>query len=143
MVGICDMSPVSQNVIMPSSVRNHSLCVAPFGRLSHTVSMAIIDKNGGPNHLRAWREYRHLSQEELAGRVGTNQNMIGYLESGERGLSLKWLRRLAPALNTRPGWLADIDPSNADTRTLELIDDIPDEHTEQVVQILSTFAKRG
>lgn len=78
------------------------------------------DKNGGPNHLREWRLYRKLSQAELAERVGTNSNMIGYLESGERGLSAKWLRRLASALDTTPGMILDHNPETMDNDILEI-----------------------
>lgn len=61
-------------------------------------------KNGGPNYLRQWREYRRMTQEELTGAMDppTTGSVISLLEDGERGLSLKWLRRLAPALRTRP-----------------------------------------
>lgn len=78
--------------------------------------MESDDKNGGPNNLRAWRMYRGLSQEALAARVEpkTTANMIQYLENGERGLSLKWLRRLADALDTTPGHLADHLPDQAE-----------------------------
>lgn len=74
------------------------------------------DKNGGPNNLRAWREHRKWSQATLAEKVKppTNANMIQYLESGERGLSLKWLRRLADALEINVGHLANmVPPENA------------------------------
>lgn len=84
-----------------------------------------------------------MTQQQLADAVGTNANMIGYLEEGERGLSLKWLRRLAPALKTTPGFLADIDPRKADTRTMELAMAIPEEAREQVNQILETFVRDG
>lgn len=91
-----------------------SPCVAEIYPLSQIVGMDSADKNGGPNNLRAWREHRGLTQEQLAARVvpPTSTNMIQYLESGERGLSLKWLRRLADALETTPGFLADHDPSD-------------------------------
>lgn len=78
------------------------------------------DKNGGPNYLRAWREHRKLTQEKLAELVGTNANMIQYLETGERGLSAKWLRRLAPALDTTPGMLLEHDPSELDADVLDI-----------------------
>lgn len=76
--------------------------------------MESNDKNGGPNYLRAWRVKRGLTQEQLAKEVGTSTNMIQYLESGERGLSAKWLRRLAPPLKTTPGMLLETDPASVD-----------------------------
>jgi transcriptional regulator with XRE-family HTH domain len=68
------------------------------------------EKNGGPNHLQAWRLHRGLTQQQLADAVGTIKSMITHLESGERHLSAKWLRRLAPVLNTTPGHLLDHHP---------------------------------
>jgi len=111
---------MSQIVIAPSRAIHHSLCVEVVGLLSHTVTMPTDDKNGGPNNLRAWREYRGLSQAELAEKVDTNANMIGYLEAGERGLSLKWLRRLAPALDTNVGMLAQYDPNDLSADLIEI-----------------------
>ena len=80
------------------------------------VGMDSFDKNGGPNNVAAWRKHRGMTQAELAAKVvpPTNTNMIQYLESGERGLSLKWLRRLADALDTTPGHLADHLPEQAE-----------------------------
>lgn len=93
---------------------SHSACVAEDFRPWQFVPVESDDKNGGPNNLRAWRLHRKLSQADLASKVEppTNANMIQYLESGERGLSLKWLRRLADALDTTPGHLADHSPAD-------------------------------
>lgn len=101
------------------------------------------DKNGGPNHLRAWRAYRKLSQAELAERVGTSANMIGYLESGERGLSAKWLRRLAPALETTPGMLLDHDPATLDNDILEIWAHAGEREKRQISEIAKTLLRDG
>ena len=108
-------APLSQIVGSLASQNCHSLNVAAqFAEWQIVGVDDSDDKNGGPNNLRAWRVYRKLSQEELAKRVHTSTNMIQYLETGERGLSLKWLRRLAPALDTTPGTLADHEPKEID-----------------------------
>lgn len=133
------MASLSQIVTTDASPLNHSLSVAQFFDHTQSVGMPDDDKNGGPNYLRAWREFHKMSREQLASAVGTNSNMILYLEEGQRGLSLKWLRRLAPALKTRPIFLAEIDPERADTRTMELAAAVPDEAREQVNAILETF----
>lgn len=67
-----------------------------------------------------------MTQEELAAACepATTGSVISLLEEGDRGLSLKWLRRLAPALKTRPGFIIEYDPSKVDTRTLEMISDL-------------------
>jgi transcriptional regulator with XRE-family HTH domain len=75
------------------------------------------------NHLRAWREYRRLTAEELAQLIGTRASVIQALEADAGALSSKWLRRLAPALRTEPGFLQDIDPSVASTSTLQRLEE--------------------
>lgn len=105
--------------------------------------MGNDSKNGGPNHLKAWRDYRGLSQNQLAERVGTNANMIGYLESGERGLSAKWLRRLADALDTTPGHLLDHDPHELPTDILDIWTHIAKRDREQAARVLSSFTRTG
>jgi transcriptional regulator with XRE-family HTH domain len=92
------------------------------------------------NHLRAWREHRGLSQEELAAQADTAGNVISLLESGERRLSEKWLRRLAPALGTTPGLLLDHSPHDLDAELIEAALAVPKAHRLQALQILRTFA---
>lgn len=94
----------------------HSLCVAAIPAPWQFAGMDSGDKNGGPNNLRAWRLHRELTQQALADKVvpPTTANMIQYLESGERALSLKWLRRLADALDTSAGHLAELTPEQAE-----------------------------
>lgn len=111
---------MSHSVTSPSSPRCHGLCVAPRWRLSHTVTMNDSDKNAGPNNLEAWRKFRGMTQAALAEAVDTTHNMIGYLESGERALSAKWLRRLAAALDTTPGMLLDHDPKELDADIIDI-----------------------
>ena len=101
--------------------------------------MDVDNINGGPNHLSVWRKYRKLTQAALADKVGTNANMISYLESGERGLTAKWLRRLAPALETTPGMLLDHNPNDLDTDLIELWSRIEDK--AQAMKVLRAFAK--
>lgn len=101
------------------------------------------EKNGGPNYLRAWREFRGLSQGKLAELVNTNQNMIAYLESGERALSAKWLRKLAPALETQPGMILDHDPNQLDTDIIDIWAHIPDTNRAIAKSVLERFAKTG
>lgn len=101
------------------------------------------EKNGGPNFLREWRTFRKMSQAELAEAVGTNANMIGYLENGERGLSAKWLRRLAPALKTTPGMLLDHDPAKLDNDILEIWGQAGEREKRQISEIARTLLRDG
>lgn len=106
-------------------------------------------KRAAPLHfLKEWREFRELSQEQLADSVGTTKGVISLIESGDRGLSDKWARRLAPALRTRPGWLLDHDPNSIPSDLLEVWSAIPVERQSQAIKVLETFqtlakARRG
>lgn len=98
-----------------------NLCVEPFDDGWQNAIMDSADKNGGPNNLRAWRMKKGLTQQELADKVvpPTTANMIQYLESGERGLSLKWLRRLADAMDMTVGHLTDHTPETVEPDVLD------------------------
>jgi transcriptional regulator with XRE-family HTH domain len=91
------------------------------------------------NHLRAWREYRGLTQAQLAEMVDTTDNVISMLESGDRQLSSKWLNRLAPALRTRAGFLLEFAPEDADLSILEAIVEVPKDRKAEALQILRVF----
>lgn len=86
--------------------------------------------------------FRQMTQEELAAKAETTGNVISQLESGDRGLSDKWLRRLAPLLGTTPGFLMDHDPNDLDSVYLEAALDVPPENRSHVLEILKTFRRR-
>ena len=104
-----------------------------------------MDKNGGPNNLKAWRELRGLSQEELASRVvpTTSATMISMLESGDRGLSAKWLRRLGDALNVTPGHLLDHDPNDLPTDILEIWMSADQSLRRQLSEVAKAIVRTG
>jgi transcriptional regulator with XRE-family HTH domain len=102
-----------------------------------------IASRGRPNYLKAWREFRGLTQEQLAERVSTNANMISYLESGERGLSAKWLRRLAPVLDTTPGMLLDHDPIALDSDIIDIWAHAGTRERRQISDIAKALVKTG
>jgi len=114
-----DMPHISHIVMFDATAEYHRMCGESGITVCDNAGMGYQEKNGGLNHLRAWREYRKLTQQELAEAADTTQHQIAYLESGERALSAKWLRRLAPALRITPGFLLDHDPN-------DLTDDIID-----------------
>lgn len=111
-----------------------------FGRLpAQTANMPKETKQA--NHLKAWREFRGLTQKELGELAGTTGSVISLLEGGDRRLSDKWLRRLAPHLKINPGALLEHDPESLPTNILEVWADIPDERKDQAMEILQTFRK--
>jgi transcriptional regulator with XRE-family HTH domain len=54
--------------------------------------------------LRAIREFRKFSQDELAGLVGVTQNAISYIEQGRSG-STRLIITFSKALDCDPVWL--------------------------------------
>lgn len=112
-------------------------------RVLHNANMAKTADEREPNHLKAWREFRHMTQEELAAKVGTTGAVISLLESGSRKLSPKWLRALAPALDTRPGYLLDHDPNDVPTDVMEIWGDISDEDKPAAIRALQGFRRTG
>lgn len=111
--------------------------------MSQTARVAKKTTKKAANHLRAWREFRRMTQAELAEKVGTADNVISLLESGDRRLSDKWLYRLAPVLNTRPGFLLEFDPNDANLEIVEAVVEIAPENRQQAISILKTFRKTG
>lgn len=88
-----------------------------------------------PNNLRAWRVKRGLTQEQLAEMVGTTKAAIGHLETGERGLSDKWLRKLAPALGTTAGFLLDHDPNDI-ADFVDAWNEVPEDQKKTALRML-------
>ncbi len=52
--------------------------------------------------LTEWREYRHLTQEQLADRIGTTKGTISRWENRDRDPPLGALSALAEALDIEP-----------------------------------------
>lgn len=97
------------------------------------------EKNGGPNYLRAWRKFRQMSQQQLADAVDTTVGVISHLEAGERALSAKWLRRLAPVLKTTPGHLLEHDPENLPTDIIDIWSRIEERDRTTALRVLESF----
>jgi transcriptional regulator with XRE-family HTH domain len=66
------------------------------------------------NRIRELRLAAGLSVADLAERVGTTSATVSRLESGSRGLTLEWMRRLALAMGVRA---ADLIIEDGDTIT--------------------------
>ncbi|PVH30151.1 helix-turn-helix domain-containing protein [Pararhodobacter oceanensis] len=54
------------------------------------------------NHIKQLREFRGLSQAELARRLGTTSSTVSRLEAGERRLSQSYISSISQALGVEP-----------------------------------------
>lgn len=97
-----------------------------------------------PNHIKAWREFRHMTQEELAEAIGSSKASVGHWESGTREVAPKWLYPIAEALNTSAGYLLDHDPNDLPTAILDVWADIPKgDHSRAIDMLRAAFPKTG
>jgi transcriptional regulator with XRE-family HTH domain len=96
------------------------MCRVPPGLPRHNVKMAREDKNDGRVYLREWREHRGLTLEQLAEKVDASVGQVSMLETGDRGLSARWARKLALALDTAPGNLLDYPPDQSPAKVVNI-----------------------
>lgn len=101
------------------------------------------DKNGGPNHLRAWMRFRKVKGAALAEALDITPGMISDLANSKRALSAKWLRRLAPALKTTPGLLLDHDPHDLDRDVIELWVNADAKQRRQLKDVAQALVRNG
>ncbi len=80
-----------------------------------------------------------MTQAKLAEAVGTTGAVISLLESGDRGLSDKWLRKLAPVLGTTPGNLLENDPNDGPGDLMDIWASVPQARRKQALDVLKTF----
>lgn len=116
----------------------------PRGDWIDALSDTLDMDHDEPNHLRAWRKMRKLTQQQLADKCEppTSKSVIAALENGDMGLTAKWLRKLAPALGTTPGFLLDHDPGDLDRTLLEAAVDVPQERRQEAVDLLKVISGR-
>jgi len=67
-----------------------------------------------PTFIAQWREYRTLTQEQLAARLDMTQSHLSMLENGKRGYTQETLEAIAEALQTDVASLLTRNPVNGD-----------------------------
>ena len=75
----------------------------PEKHLPHSVSAAIID---GASALKALRNWRGMTQIELASTAGVTQGLLSELEAGTKAGSAETLQRLRATLGVPDSWLS-------------------------------------
>lgn len=89
-----------------------------------------------PAHIRAWREYRGLTQEKLAERVETTPATISRLENGKQPYSQELLEALADALRCKAADLIARPPHKSQDDLLTIIETLDDDTKAQATRIL-------
>lgn len=69
--------------------------------------------------IREWREFRGLSQEELAEKLDMTKASISRIENLKQGYTQNFLEACADAVGTHPGTLLIRAPNVADGVSLE------------------------
>lgn len=64
--------------------------------------------------IKEWREFRGLTQEELATLMGTTKTTISRIEALKQGYTQDFLELCAEVLGVHPGTLLTRGPSEAD-----------------------------
>lgn len=99
------------------------------------------DVEANANHLRAWLQFRKKTQAWLAKQLATSPSVVSDLISGNRALSPKWLRRIAPLLNTTPGWLLDHDPNSLPSDLFVVWEEVDPSLRERAIEALKAFKR--
>lgn len=63
-------------------------------------------------YIRQWREFRNLTQEQLADRLEMTSSFLSMLERGQRGYTQETMEAIAYALQTDVASLLMRDPSD-------------------------------
>lgn len=111
--------------------------------VSQTAGMDDQDKNGGPNHLKAWMAFRGIKGADLAKLLDITPGMVSDLANSNRALSAKWLRRLAPHLDTTPGLLLDHDPHDLDSDIIEIWVNASSRERRQIANLAKALVRDG
>jgi DNA-binding Xre family transcriptional regulator len=92
--------------------------------------------------LKEWREYRDLTQEQLAERVGWSVGNVSQLERGLQGYSQEGLEALAEALQCDPGQLLTVDPSKDDA-IWSIWEKAKPGERQMIIELAKTVVKTG
>lgn len=88
--------------------------------------------------IAEWREHRQLTQDQLAGRVGTTKSSISRWETGERDITVGALGAIAEALNCEvPDLYRDPARPSADA-LLQGLDDTTRRQAFRLIEALKT-----
>ena len=92
--------------------------------------------------IRAWREYRGLTQEQFAERIGINRAYLSKIETGKRRYDQPFLEAAADVLRCDPADLIVRDPRDPEG-IWSIWDTLAPAQRVQVVEIAKTLKRTG
>lgn len=92
--------------------------------------------------IAQWREYRNLTQEQLAARLEMTQSHLSMLENGKRGYTQETLEAIADALQTDVASLLMRDPTDPDA-IWSIWDNAKPGERRMIIDIARTVTKTG
>jgi len=105
--------------------------------------MRTPKRQRGRLFLREWREYRQLSQDALASRIGKTQGLISQLENGKVNYTGALLEALSDALRCEPADLIMRNPQDPEA-PWSIWDRLRPVERKQVIQFIEDhFPKRA
>lgn len=92
--------------------------------------------------IRQWRQFRGLTLEQLAARVGVTHGNLSRVERGLRRYNQELLEALADALTTDPASLLMRDPSDPEG-IWSVWETVPPEERVRAIEVLRALARTG
>lgn len=93
-------------------------------------------KPARPRHyVREWREYRDLTQEQLAERIDVSRGLIAQIETGVTALTEERMYAMADALQCTPWDIYRVNPL-VEGRVVDIIDALKKASPEQQAEAL-------
>lgn len=84
--------------------------------------------------FREWRLHAHLSQKQLAKRVGRTAATVSRIENGMREITRDYLVKFAEAVGCRPGDPINRPPEKISIDEIIETSDAHDEETERIIK---------
>lgn len=85
-------------------------------------------------------KFRKITGAKLADTLGITPGMVSDLANSNRALNAKWLRRIAPALDTTPGMLLDHDPNELDNDIIDIWVNANSTERKQLIKMAKVIA---
>lgn len=95
------------------------------------------------NNIKAVRQSRGLTQQELADCIGTTKHQVFKLESGETDFRCSTLVKISKALGVSVAYLLDLnDEAHTDTRLIDMYNTLTTPQQEAIYNVVACFCTK-